>query len=57
MITFNVYALPKIVGNHPPFVAALIIPTVFEPDGFSQNTMANVTSGDYQKYYEEMYRK
>ena len=43
MITFNVYALPKIVGNHPPFVAALIIPTVLEPDGFSQNTIQNVT--------------
>ena len=29
--------------DNPPFVAALIIPTVLEPDGFSQNTIQNVT--------------
>ena len=36
--------ISKMDGNHPFCPAALMMPTVLEPDGFSQNTMANVTS-------------
>ena len=48
----------QILNNVAIFVACALNPFDIESKGYLENEewMNNVTSGNYQKYYEEMYK-